>query len=248
MDDNHLWQLYPHDLSLPKNYVHVWRVHLDSSTSQFKTLEHSLSSDEIVRANRFYFQKDRDRFIVARGMLRLILSRYLYIDPGHLRFCYGKYGKPYITTELNDSTLCFNMSHSHEFALYAVTWDRPIGIDVEDVSQKVDVQNISERFFSSTENKILALIPAERKQEAFFRLWTRKEAYLKARGEGLSGQLDQFDTSSFLDLDSNVVTVNDGSIDRSRWAVIDLVPHPNFVGAIVMKGFNLNIEFWEERL
>ena len=113
MDDNHPWQPYPHDLSLPKNYVHVWRVHLDSSISQFKTLERSLSSDEIVRANRFYFQKDRDRFIVARGMLRLILSRYLYIDPGHVRFCYGKYGKPYITTELNDSTLCFNMSHSH---------------------------------------------------------------------------------------------------------------------------------------
>lgn len=154
-----------------------------------------LSADERERAARFHFLKDREHFIAARGLLRLLLSRYLDLPPQQLSFSYSPYGKPALAGERDCTSLRFNVSHSHGVALYAFTLEREVGVDVEYIRQDVVGESIAEHFFSAQEVTSLRALPAGVQPQAFFNCWTRKEAFIKARGEGLSFPLDQFDVS-----------------------------------------------------
>ena len=163
--------------------------------SRLPNLKQVLSADEHARAERFYFQKDRERFMVARGLLRTVLGRYLNQEPSQLRFCYSPYGKPALATGSGRNTLRFNVSHSHGLALYAITCGRELGVDVELIRPELPDEEIAERFFSFQEVSGLRALPPNMRLEAFFNCWTLKEAYIKARGEGLSLPLDQFDVA-----------------------------------------------------
>jgi 4'-phosphopantetheinyl transferase len=161
------------------NEVHVWQASLQvSSVTAWVPL---LSADEQARANRFKFAIHRDRFIAARGMLRQLLASYLNDSPQHLTFCYGDRGKP----ALVNAPIQFNVSHSEDVALYAIS-SHPVGIDVEKI-REIDVAGLSQRFFTAAETHAIAQLPPEQRLKSFFRYWTCKEAYLKATGEGLSG-------------------------------------------------------------
>ena len=164
--------------------MHVWRASLNLPASQIERLGQTLSTDEWSRANRFAFQKDRDHFVAARGILRAILGHYLDEAPNRLRFSYNPFGRPALAGE--PEGLRFNVSHSHGRALIAVTGGRSVGVDVERIRPDVTYEQLARRFFSPREVAALLALPENLRRKAFFTCWTCKEAYVKARGEGLS--------------------------------------------------------------
>src|SRR5262245_35360257 len=172
------WSPPPATLRLGSNEVHVWRAALDLTISRVQSLWHLLSADEQKRAERFPFRKDRSRYIVAQGLLRTILGRYLHRAPQQLQFCYTPHGKPALVGESGKEALHFNVSHSRDLLLYAITRGRELAVDLEHFRPELIDQRIAERFFSPREVATLRTIPAHMRQEASFACWTRKEAYL----------------------------------------------------------------------
>lgn len=173
--------------------IHVWRADLQNEHVA-RSLEHLLAADEIQRANRFRFPEHRRRFILARACLRQILAAYLGIEPQAVSFTYSPEGKPSLAQQHNSSVF-FNVSHSLDIAAFAMTRGHRVGVDVEMIRRDIDVDEIPKRFFSSAEEKTLAALEGEAKFRGFFNCWTRKEAYVKAVGSGLSLPLRDFDVS-----------------------------------------------------
>jgi 4'-phosphopantetheinyl transferase len=181
----------PLDLALTDRVVQVCCVDLDQWQSQMDALRALLSQDERDRADRFYFERDRVRFVLCRGILRRLLAHHLQIPPNRVQFAYNAYGKPGLAGDNPAQTLCFNVSHSQQTALFAMTLNRSVGVDLEYV-RPVEVLQLADRFFSEAETQWLRSLPAPEQPTAFFQLWTAKEAYLKAIGTGLS-QLAQIE-------------------------------------------------------
>jgi 4'-phosphopantetheinyl transferase len=239
-----LWSLPPKTLLLGDNEVHVWRASLEQPPSQVERLQRKLSQEELERAKRFHFQRHRAYFIVARGLLRTILSRYLKIEPRRLHFQYGPKGKPELAGETSRRGLRFNVSHSHNLALYAVTRGRQIGVDVERIRPDVAGEKIAERFFSPREAATLRELPASVRQEAFYTCWTRKEAYLKAVGEGITLRLDQFEVSVTPGEPAVLLSINGDPKEASYWSLKGLGPGPGYVGALAVKGHGWDLRCW----
>jgi 4'-phosphopantetheinyl transferase len=206
---------------------------------------HNLAADEQARAERFYFERDREHFIAARGVLRTILGCYLNRVPECLSFCYSSHGKPALAGEPGGDAICFNVSHSHGVALYAVTRGREVGIDLERIRFDVAVAEIAERFFSRREVAMLRALPTEVQHQAFFRCWTRKEAYIKARGEGLSLPLDQFDVSLAPGEPAAVLGTQRDPSEASRWSLQELTPAPDYVAALAVEGHGWHLTCWQ---
>lgn len=223
-------------LILDSDEVHVWRVDLALGASDVETLRQVLSDDERARAARYHFLKDRERFTVARGILRALLGRYLNQEPRRLEFSYGPHGRPALAGENRTHDLCFNISHSDGLALYAFTRERQIGIDVERIRPEVANEQIAERFFAPQEVESLRALPSDRQPEAFFRCWTRKEAFIKARGEGLSLPLDQFAVSLTPGEPAAIISINGDAETASLWSLRELRPGAGYVGALAVKG------------
>jgi 4'-phosphopantetheinyl transferase len=240
-----LWVPPPADLKLSSDEVHVWRASLDSTATDVQSLQQTLSADELGRAAGFRFQKDRQRFIAAHGLLRAIISRYLDMEPSQLRFCYSDHGKPSLVPTSGQKTLSFNLSHSDGLALYAITRDRGIGIDLERVRPVAKVEQIAERFFSARENAVFRTLPASLKREAFFTCWTRKEAYIKARGEGLSLPLDQFDVSLVPGGPAVLLGTRGDPQKSSGWSLRELMPDPGYVAALAVEGHDWHLTCWQ---
>jgi 4'-phosphopantetheinyl transferase len=216
--------------------VHVWEAALDLPAAQVRAISEVLSADEWERAHRLVFERDRRRFIVCRGVLRTILGRYLGAAPGSLRFRYSRHGKPALWSASGEHPLRFSVSHAEDTALYGVTAQRDIGVDIECVRADFATDDIAERFFSRREISSLGtLSPADRPQ-AFFRCWTRKEAYLKARGDGLSLPLSRFDVSLLPDEPAALLSAPDDPRETSRWSLRDLPAGPGYVAAIAVEG------------
>lgn len=241
------WRLPPKTLILLRNEVHVWRAALNRPGGQERGLGQTLSDDEHERAAGFRFQRDRERFIAARGMLRVILGSYLKMEPRTLQFCYGPHGKPALASQCGVDALCFNSSHSHELFLCAVTRGRDIGVDLEHVRGGMNVEEISERFFSPPEIATLRSVPPERKQKAFFACWTRKEAYIKAKGDGLALPLDSFSVSCSPGEPEARLSVQGHPEETSRWSLWELNPDPSYVAALAVEGRNQRVRCWELR-
>ncbi len=238
------WGLPPADLELSSNDVHVWRASLKQPAAKAQQLFQTLSEDERIRADRFYFERDRKHFIVGRGLLRTILGRYLAIEPKQLQFCYNHRGKPTVDVTETNSTLQFNLSHSHELVLYAVTCDRLIGIDLEYMRPTSDVEKLAERFFSPHEYAVIRSLPPSQKQEAFFNGWTCKEAYLKAIGEGLA-QLEQVEVSLVPGEPAKLLNVNQDSQAAARWSLQSLTPASDYVAALAVEGHDWHLSCWQ---
>ena len=179
-----LWSPPPIFPSLCGNDVHVWCAHLDSAVFA-PWLAPILSPDERARALRFRFDHHRTAYVTGRGMLRLLLGRYLDSDPARLSFVPSPMGKPALAVEHNRDSIRFNVSHSNDLVLYAVTRDQEVGVDLEHVRPLADMEKIAKRFFTARECAVLELISPEARETAFYTCWTRKEAYLKALGGGL---------------------------------------------------------------
>lgn len=240
-----LWRCPPADLVLADDDVHVWRASLNPSAEHVRDLQRTLTPDEQERAARFRFQRDRDHFIVARGVLRAILGRYLGVEPSQLRFCYSSYGKPALAEKFGRKKLNFNLAHSHELALYAVTRGRTVGIDLEYMRADLAGEQIAERFFSPREVAVLRTLPRNKQEEAFFNCWTRKEAYVKAIGEGLSMPLDQFDVSLVPGEPALLVSTHKDPREAARWSLRALAPGSGYVAALAVEGHTWRLTCWQ---
>jgi 4'-phosphopantetheinyl transferase len=238
------WCAPPETLTLAKNEVHVWRASLELPSSRVQALQQDLSEEELERAERFHFQRHQSHFIAARGLLRTILGRYLRTEPRRLHFRYGPKGKPELAGDTSSRALRFNVSHSHGLGLYAVTDDRQIGVDVERIRPDVAGEKIAERFFSPREAATLRELPAEVRQKAFYACWTRKEAYLKAIGEGITLRLDQFEVSVTPGEPAVLFSIHGDSKEASYWSLKALDPEPSYVGALAVKGHDWDLRCW----
>ena len=239
------WNSPPKTLVLPNNAVHVWRASLYVSASELRAFEDTLAVDERARAERFYFQKHREHFITGRGLLRNILSRYLDKEPNQLRFCYNAYGKPSLTEETSAEGLCFNLSHSHDMALYALTRGREIGVDIEYFRPNVETEKLAERFFSPREAAVLRALPEHLRKEGFFNCWTRKEAYIKAEGQGMSIPLSTFDVSLTPGEPAALLRTENHLQEASRWSLQALHPEPSYAAALAVKGHDWELKCWQ---
>jgi 4'-phosphopantetheinyl transferase len=239
------WPLPPSRLELSSSEVHVWFAKLDPPASHVQQMAQNLIEDERKRAENFNFKRDRKQFIVCRTALRMILGRYLNIEPSRVQFFYGTHGKPYLEETLGDSTLRFNLAHSQERALYAFTCCREIGVDIEYLRALPDADQIADRFFSANENATLHALPASLRQKAFFNCWTRKEAYIKAIGKGLSQPMDQFEVSLAPGESTRLLKVEGTPEEASRWSLSALTPAPGYVAALAVEGHNWRPTFWQ---
>jgi len=240
-----VWGFPPATIKLGSDDVHVWRVSLDEPAPQIDSFLHTLAADEQMRAERFYFQKDREHFITAHGVLRLILGLYLNRAPKCLSFRYSSHGKPALVHESGEDAIRFNMSHSHGVALYAVARGREVGIDLEFIRRDLEVEQIAERFFSRREIATLRTLPADLRRDAFFLCWTRKEAYIKGRGEGLSLPLDQFDVSLVPGEPAALLSTRPDSQEALRWSLQELTLASGYVAALAVEGRGCSLSCWQ---
>jgi len=207
-------------VELNENQVHIWRAHLDSE--HLNDLKNLLSKEELARADRLRFEKQRNRFIAARGLLRHILSRYTGERPEELRFRYNSNGKP----ELHDKKVCFNLSHSGDTALCAVTLDKAVGIDVEKIREDIEYKKLAKQYLSEKESNTILSLPEEQQKEAFYRCWVRKEACVKAKGGSLSELLGKND-------------------DTSKWFIADL-DMDSYIAAVAVEGKQAEIRYFSD--
>jgi len=220
---------------LGDNEIHVWRAPLNWDQATLQALESNLADDERARAERFIFEPDRDHFIAARGFLRDLLGAYRHCPPRTIEFMYGPHGKPFVAASGSEPHVCFNLAHSYGIALIALGCKRQVGIDIELIRPEFAGEEIAKRYFSPNEIEELSKLPVELRAEGFFLCWTRKEAYVKARGDGLQVPLDSFSVSVSPDAPATL-----WSTDESRWRIESFVPsllsEPRYVASVVAEG------------
>lgn len=217
--------------ALNSGTVHLWKLQLDATPAEVDACCELLSKDEQERALRFRIVRPRRDFVVTRGTLRRLLAQYLKTDPRDLRFRYKAHGKPVLEGETG---LCFNVSHANALALMAFVQRRDIGVDVENLGRETEAERLAERFFSDHEREAMRRLRGDELQSAFFRCWTRKEAYIKAKGEGLSLPLHQFDVSiAPNDRDALLATRPDPA-EVERWTISDVPVGAGYAAAVAV--------------
>ena len=226
---------------LGEREVHVWRVDLAAGG---QPLEGLLSTEELARAHRFHRPDDRRRYVAAHGALRRLLGRYVGAEPDRLRFCSSAGGKPRLVFEAGQPPLRFNLSHSAELALVGVACDREIGVDVERIRPELATGEIAGRFFAPGEAATLCTLPKEAQAEAFFACWTRKEAYVKARGDGITRGLDHFEVTLAPGEVPAIRSASDDPEAATRWSIVSLTPAPGYLAAVVVEGRDLDLHCW----
>jgi len=238
------WPDPPAHWSLQKGEIHVWAENLQPSAARISAFVKTLSEDETARAARFHFDRDRDHFIAGRGLLRAVLARYVGGNPSQLKFDYAPKGKPALSTSYRSHRLEFNVSHSGELILVAVAHDLEVGIDVEQIRPCADYECIAGSFFTQPECETLRNLEEPQKLPAFFRLWTCKEACLKATGEGISEGLGQVEVSFLEGEPALLINVPGDAGSVLNWSLYELAPAPGFIGALAAPASDITVNRW----
>jgi len=221
--------------ALAPDAVHVWRIALAISDAELATRSGVLTADELARAARFHFERDQRRWIAARGAVRSLLAGYAGVPPTFVRFRVGPHGKPSLEVPAGTG-LEFNVSHSSELAVCAVSPGRAVGVDVEAIRPDFATLSMARRFFAPAEAAALAALPQNAQTEAFFACWSRKEAYIKARGTGIALGLDRFEVSLQPGSPAAILATHDEPDAVERWRLIALAPGDGYAGALVTDG------------
>ena len=233
---NPLWSVAPAKFTLAAGQVHVWLVRADDAALCMACCENLISTVERDRAARFKFEKDRRLYTAAHAALRSILAGYLNVAPGDLEFEIGQRGKPRLAPTFSIDSLEFNLSHSSEVALIAVTREREIGVDVEHIKENFAFAEVAERYFTTREVSAIRALPQDLQRRAFYQCWTSKEAFLKAKGVGLSGELDEVE----------IIIGDNGRVQVKStlpgWYLSELNPCNGYVGAVVLDGREFDLE------
>jgi len=219
---------------LGDNDIHIWRAKLDCAPETLNKFSGYLSPDEREKSASFYFEVHRNHYVAGRGILRALLSHYLGKPPADFAFAYSDFGKPSLATDLH-----FNLSHSHGLALYAFSIQHQLGVDVEKIRPELAGPEIAERFFSPAEAEVVKASGPD----AFFRCWTRKEAFLKAHGKGLSLPLNKFTVD--VGENARLLEVEFDPSEMGRWSLYSIQPGTGYEGALAVEGTNHQLSFWE---
>jgi 4'-phosphopantetheinyl transferase len=239
------WSSPPDQLALEASDVHVWLVSLNQPVAIVNGLLQLVSPDEQAKADRFQFEIDRRRFIVARGCLRTILAGYLGIAPAAIQFSYGNHGKPKLATQTaSASQLKFNLAHSGDRAVYAFTLIGEVGVDLERIRPDFDGDEVARRFFSPSEVACLNQFSVAARQQAFFQCWTRKEAFIKAKGLGLSIALDQFDVTLAADEEAALLRTRWDESEAARWSLQEIDVGPDYAAAVAIEAEDWKLSRW----
>ncbi|HSU14482.1 4'-phosphopantetheinyl transferase family protein [Longimicrobium sp.] len=241
------WEPAPPRPALAADEVHVWRASLAATPDELARYHAVLSADERERAARFRFEVHRDRFIAGRGIQRQVLARYLGADPAALRYRLAEHGKPALDGPEAAGGLRFNVSNSGDGLLIALALGRELGVDLEAVLPVGDRDAVARRFFSVPENQVYDSIPDEARDLAFFTCWTRKEAYIKAIGEGLTMPLDRFDVTLRPGEPAHLLCTRGTPDEAARWTLRELDPGPGWLGALAVEGggWSLRLFDWD---
>jgi 4'-phosphopantetheinyl transferase len=235
----------PKDYSLPDDEVHIWQTCLDLSCDRIEGLREILSIQEQQKADRFNFDRDRKRHIIARGLLRLVVARLSNTSPELLKITSTSHGKPHLLHDVCQPRIEFNISHSGELIYVVIGNGRAVGIDVEKVRNDVPVEMIARGAFSTLEfDELMALDPALR-LDSFFTCWTRKEAWFKAKGEGLSALLDRCGKSPFGQLPMPISLANPEANPVANWTLRDLQVDTGYKAAVVFAGTDCRVRRWK---
>ncbi|HEX3145091.1 MAG TPA: 4'-phosphopantetheinyl transferase superfamily protein [Pyrinomonadaceae bacterium] len=237
------WKTGPAQPAIWQNEVHIWRARLDVPWSW--TFDAALSLEDRTRADRFKFESDRRKFCAARASLRLILSRYLGMKPGRIPLETGEFGKPFIADKNVAQGLRFNLSHSHQVALISVARDREVGVDIEFMRSDFVTDDVANHFFSPAEVAEFRNVQTELRTRSFFNCWTRKEAYIKARGEGLYCPLDQFDVSVMPDAPAMLLESRVDPADTDRWIFNEISAGERYAATVAIEKKFSRLVLWD---
>jgi 4'-phosphopantetheinyl transferase len=250
----YFWGSPPANLTMSGSEVHIWSASLDQPAIAIRRLARTLSAAEWARADRLRFERDRLRFIVGRGLLRTILGRYLNLEPGRVRFHYNTYGKPALANSSDrcqigsHSDLQFNLAHSHGLALYAVARARVVGVDLERIRPIAEADQVVERHFSAQERAVYHALPSDEQRWTWFNCWTCKEAYLKARGQGLQWPLHEIEVSvapwEWKRKTMRLLRVAGDAQEASRWSIRMLSPAPGYAATLAVSGHDWQLKCW----
>jgi 4'-phosphopantetheinyl transferase len=217
---------------LSSDEVQIWTMPTNASSGVVAYFEGVLDEDEAKRASRFRFSHLRDSFVITHGVLRYLLGRYLDSSPSRICFTYGDKGKPHVVSEAN---IHFNLTHSDDMASIAFTLGCEAGVDMEHVRQVEEMQQIADRNFSAEEAAELMLLPENERERAFFRCWTRKEAYIKAIGDGLSCALDSFRVTLLPNMPPRLIHIGGDRVAAEMWSLHDLCLAPDYAAALAYR-------------
>lgn len=238
------WRLPPQGLRLTDDDIHVWGAFLDQPASFVSRMSRNLSAEERAQAERFRLPQDRNRYIIAHGILRALLAQYTNIAPADLPLHSLPHGKPVLAPAPSGNQIQFNLTHSHELALYAIGRGRQLGIDIEWTRTQPLADEIAASFFSPHEVAALCALPQSRRGEAFFACWTRKEAYIKARGEGLRKPLNQFTVVVASDQPAALLHDEADPQAVSRWSLQSLDVGPDYAASLAVEGNDWQLCCW----
>ena len=225
------------DLNLESSDLHIWHASLDPVPEQLEYLQSVLSVDEQKRSQKFRFWRHKRRFMAGRGILRVLLGRYLKMDPEEIYLQYNEYGKPYLPV----GNPQFNLANCRDLALYVFCLNADIGVDLECIRSIEDVSGIASRFFSPSENAVLKSAPTDQQLELFFTYWTLKEAYIKAVGQGLSYPLDSFEISITEKDGDRVFQIGRNNELLPNWSLFSLKSETGCAEAVAVQGGNWKI-------
>lgn len=220
--------------TLSCNEIHLWQADLSSTEPSILPLLRALSADEYARAERYALPHLRRRFVVARGILRSLVGSYLGIVPSEVRFCYGAFGKPMLDEARHKEALAFNLSHTEDFALFAFSLVHDIGVDVERIQKSFEVLSLAQQHFSINEYAALSALPTELQLSAFYACWTRKEAYLKAKGSGIANHLSKFDVTVSPKESAQLLRIEGEAEEARGWKLLDIPVPPEYHATVAV--------------
>ncbi|GGW39324.1 4'-phosphopantetheinyl transferase family protein [Arenibacter certesii] len=220
-------------LILPNNEIHFYYADINDFISKVGVMQERLTSDEKLRAGQFKFQTDQNRFIIARWLLRSLLSNYLELDFGEMILKYGEFGKPFFNTNQN---IKFNLSHSGDMIVFGFVKNFNIGVDVEMFKSNFNVMDIALKFFSKKEVETLLTLPEYKREVAFYRCWTRKEAIIKADGSGMSFPLNTFSVTIDSDDKAELIEMSNGDLNKEKWRLFSIKLSVDYLAAVAVEG------------
>ena len=237
------WDNPPADLALDEAYIDVWRSRIDLPKEEIQKFHETLSQQEQERAEKFIFPDKYEEYVVTRGLLRTALSHVLEQSPGAFAFEYTTEKKPFLVKKFDGQSVSFNVSHSHGQALVAISLDRNIGIDIEKIRNDVAYEKLSKRFFSRAEYEALLQYEGDPVQ-AFFTVWTRKEAFVKAVGKGIAFGLSEFDVNIDPDEAPQMLTTRWNHDDVTKWHMSSIPTEPDYIATVVADAREFRLRLW----
>lgn len=238
-----MWTTFSdHQLSLEPNQVHIWSASITNHENRLPVYWSFLTNEEKEKAQKFKFLKDKNCFVIAKGILRKLLASYLSLSPKEINLKLGEYGKPFLH---HSSNLQFNISHSRSEILLGFIQTLPIGIDIEYTKREIDVKNIAKHFFAEEEIEALLKLDTKYQTQAFYSCWTRKEAFIKALGSGLSFPLAEFVVSLDSLKKAKLIATKWDKKEKEKWILQPIEPRENYIGAFAVKGNVSKIQSWK---